>query len=76
MYSAIAQRWSTRLLTDRLKVRILFAEPISGDYGMKDTPVPIPNTTVKLHSANGTALETVWKSRTSPGYKWIFSSVG
>ncbi len=26
-YSAIAQWWSTRLLTDRLKVRILFAEP-------------------------------------------------
>ena len=25
--SAIAQRWSTRLLTDRLEVRILFAEP-------------------------------------------------
>ena len=26
-YSAIAQWWSTRLLTDRLEVRVLFAEP-------------------------------------------------
>ena len=34
---------------------------------MKDTPVPIPNTKVKLHSADGTARETVWKSRSSPG---------
>ena len=34
---------------------------------MKVTPVPIPNTTVKLHSADGTARETVWESRSSPG---------
>ena len=30
------------------------------------TPVPIPNTEVKLFSANGTAWVTVWESRTSP----------
>ena len=30
---------------------------------MGDTPVPIPNTTVKTQSADGTALETVWESR-------------
>ena len=34
---------------------------------MKVTPVPIPNTKVKLQSADGTALETVWKSRSPPG---------
>ena len=28
-----------------------------------DTPVPIPNTTVKAGTADGTALETVWESR-------------
>ena len=39
----------------------------SGDDGVKVTPVPIPNTKVKLYSADGTALETVWKSRTLPG---------
>ena len=33
------------------------------------TPVPIPNTTVKTHSADGTALETVWESRWAPDQK-------
>ena len=40
---------------------------ISGGYSLKVTPVPIPNTKVKLQSADGTALETVWKSRSLPG---------
>ena len=31
-----------------------------------DTPVPIPNTTVKTREADGTALETVWESRWMP----------
>ena len=34
-----------------------------------DTPVPIPNTTVKTQSADGTALETVWESRWVPDQK-------
>ena len=34
-----------------------------------DTPVPIPNTTVKTQSADGTALETVWESRWAPDKK-------
>ena len=34
-----------------------------------DTPVPIPNTTVKTQAADGTALETVWESRWPPDYK-------
>ena len=33
-----------------------------------ETPVPIPNTTVKTYPADGTALETVWESRWSPVY--------
>ena len=28
-----------------------------------DTPVPIPNTTVKAGTAESTALETVWEGR-------------
>ena len=28
-----------------------------------ETPVPIPNTTVKTQAADGTALETMWESR-------------
>ena len=31
-----------------------------------ETPVPIPNTTVKTQTAEGTALETVWESRWLP----------
>ena len=30
---------------------------------MGETPVPIPNTTVKTQAADGTALETMWESR-------------
>ena len=43
---------------------------------MGDTPVPIPNTTVKTQAADGTILETVWESRWLPDYKWGYSSVG
>ena len=39
----------------------------SGDDGEEDTPVPIPNTEVKLFSAEGTWGETPWESRTLPG---------
>ena len=31
-----------------------------------DTPVPIPNTTVKTQAADGTLLETAWESRWLP----------
>ena len=31
-----------------------------------DTPVPIPNTTVKTWAADGTMLETAWESRWMP----------
>ena len=32
-----------------------------------ETPVPIPNTTVKTYAADGTMLETAWESRWMPG---------
>ena len=34
-----------------------------------ETPVPIPNTTVKTQAADGTALETMWESRWLPDLK-------
>ena len=34
-----------------------------------ETPVPIPNTTVKTQAADGTALETVWERRWAPDQK-------
>ena len=39
----------------------------SGDDGIEVTLLPIPNRTVKVYSADGTARETVWQSRTLPG---------
>jgi hypothetical protein len=38
-----------------------------GGYSREETPVPIPNTEVKLSSADGTAWVTVWESKTLPG---------
>ena len=43
-----------------------FIQSICGDYSEEDTPVPIPNTEVKLFSADDTWWETAWESRTSP----------
>ena len=45
---------------------------ISGDNSVEVTPVPIPNTVVKLFSADDTWWEAAWESRTSPviSYRW------
>ncbi len=40
-----------------------------------ETPVPIPNTTVKTRAADGTMLETAWESRRPPDF-WGYSSAG
>ena len=42
-------------------------EKFSGDFVGRVTPVPIPNTEVKPAGADGTARETAWESRKSPG---------
>jgi hypothetical protein len=39
-----------------------------GNISGEVTPVSIPNTEVKLPSADGTARVTVWESRTLPGF--------
>ena len=44
-----------------------------GDHREAETPVPIPNTTVKRFFANGTAVR-LWESRSSPGLFFIFPS--
>ena len=43
-----------------------FTIPVAMRLG--DTPVPIPNTTVKPEAADGTMLETAWESRWLPDY--------
>jgi hypothetical protein len=37
-----------------------------GGNSKEETPVPIPNTEVKLFCADGTAREAEWESRTLP----------
>ena len=54
----------------------LFKSKSSGDDGVEETLLPIPNRKVKLYSVDGTARVTVWESRTLPGPTRIFSSVG
>lgn len=39
-----------------------------GGYSGEVIPVPIPNTEVKLSRADGTAGETLWESRSLPGF--------
>lgn len=58
------------------KVGILFIFQIkfkvfAGGYGEEVPPDSIPNSEVKLFSADGTAWETVWESRTSPALNFL-----
>ena len=61
------------LLSKEEEVRVLYTVE-SWKQGSKilvpmrlgDTPVPIPNTTVKTQAADDTILETVWESRWVP----------
>ena len=58
-----AEPRSTRFLA-KLKIWRIIA---SGDDGVEETLLPIPNRKVKLYSVDGTARGTVWESRTLPG---------
>ena len=40
-----------------------------------DTPVPIPNTTVKTKAADGTILETIWESRWMPDLNGLIAQL-
>ena len=42
----------------------------------EETPVPIPNTTVKSRTAEGTMLETAWENRRAPELKKSNSASG
>ena len=46
---------------------------IKGDEGGGDTPLPIPNREVKPASADGTAGETLWESRSSPIFYFVLA---
>ena len=45
---------------------------IVGVFNGEGPPVPIPNTAVKLTSADDTRLETDWENRSAPALmKWV-----
>ena len=45
-----------------------FGYVFPGGNSGEATPVPIPNTEVKLSRADGTAGATLWESRSLPGF--------
>ena len=47
----------------------------SGDDGVEETLLSIPNRKVKLYCANGTAWATVWESRTLPGIDGLLAQL-
>ena len=49
------------------QIKDLESDSTSGDNGVEETLLSIPNRKVKLYSANGTAWVTVWESKTLPG---------
>ena len=46
--------------------RRAWSRPVSGGYGERETPLPIPNRAVKPLSADGTWPARAWESRTPP----------
>jgi hypothetical protein len=61
------------LLSSSLK-RIACICRRTGDNSEKGTPVPIPNTEVKLFSSDDTAWATAWENRKSPFHPPIWAS--
>ena len=47
--------------------------PVAMRFG--ETPVPIPNTTVKTEAADDTMLETAWESRWLPDQKGLIAQL-
>ncbi len=57
--------------SDRSKMECMRAVTYTeffGGHSEEAPPVPIPNTEVKLFSADGTAWETMWESRSPPSF--------
>ena len=52
--STLAETSSARNGDEKLKTKTKYVIKFPGGYSEEDTPVPIPNTAVKLFSADGT----------------------
>ena len=51
------------LVLHYLVLRLQLPKKKSGDDNVEETPVPIPNTEVKLHGAENTWRATAWEDR-------------
>ena len=47
----------------RNQINGCYTDKFPGDHSVEATPVPIPNTEVKLYHADDTAGVTLWESR-------------
>ena len=56
-----------------VKNLLKFYEILAGGDADEGTPVPIPNTEVKLIEADGTCWETDWESRKPPAFFYWYS---
>ena len=52
-------------------IDIAKVDNILGDNDEEGTPVPIPNTAVKLFDAENTWWVTAWEDRKSPGFIFL-----
>ena len=62
----LVKRSRHRPLTPVTRVRFPHGSPIAGVYNAEVPPVPIPNTEVKLSSAEDTWREAAWENRSMP----------
>ena len=59
--------WPSKTKThDLCSILRLHLKKLTGADGDEATPVPIPNTEVKLVSVENTWLETAWEDRAAP----------
>ena len=68
----LVKRSRHRPLTPVTRVRFPHGSPKAGVYYVEDPPVPIPNTEVKLNSADNTWRVTAWEDRSMPA---LYSSI-
>ena len=69
MYAILKEHLSKETHSNELRSTIFLTKSkiwriiASRDDGIEVTLLPIPNRTVKVYNADGTAWETVWESR-------------
>ena len=71
----LVKRSRHRPLTPVTRVRFPHGSPKAGVYYVEDPPVPIPNTEVKLNSADNTWRVTAWEDRSMPALEYSTADV-